>query len=153
MNHRYKFDDTAIVYEIIQSEVVLVHLESGYYYILDDIASEIWLALKGGATTDGVVNVLLATYAESPETIRAAVDKLVAELVQENIFQVEPAGSSDDSAAPSVAPVQRTARRAFHAPGMFKYTDMSYLIQMDPIWDYDETGWPKRRSNPSADKK
>ena len=28
---------------------------------------------------------------------------------------------------------------------MFRYTDMQALIQMDPIREYDETGWPARR--------
>ena len=29
---------------------------------------------------------------------------------------------------------------------MYKYTDMANLIQMDPIREYDETGWPRRQA-------
>lgn len=31
-------------------------------------------------------------------------------------------------------------------PVMFRYTDMQFLIQMDPIRDHDESGWPVRRA-------
>lgn len=153
MNAKYRFDDEAIVYEIIQNEVVLVNLESGYYYILDDIASLIWLSIKDGSTVDDVVRSLLANYSAPVETIRLEVNELIGELVQENIFQTESESTSDVSGKSRETPQPIAGRRAFHKPTMSKFTDMKYVIPIDPIWDYDETGWPKRRTNPPAKKK
>lgn len=153
MSYKYRFDDNAIVYEIIANEIVLVNLASGFYFILDDIASEIWLALKAGSTADDLVRSLSETYTAPIETIQPEVDEFIAELVRENIFQIETDSAPGGSTASSETRKRALTPRAWHKPGMFKYTDMSYLIQMDPIWDYDETGWPKRRTNPSANKK
>lgn len=153
MHAKYRFADDAIVYEIIQNEVVLVNLDSGYYYILDDIASVIWLSLKDGSPVVDIVRSLLATYSAPRETIQSGVEELIAEFVRENIFRHEPASVAAAPDASIEVPQPPAGRRAFHLPTMSKFTDMKYVIPLDPIWDYDETGWPKRRTNPPADKK
>ena len=67
----------------------------------------------------------------------------VAQLTGEGLLV--PASSADDT--PPLPGDDRwiTDIASFTAPVMFRYTDMQALIQMDPIREYDETGWPARR--------
>jgi hypothetical protein len=44
------------------------------------------------------------------------------------------------------APEAVDAPPPFTLPTMYKYTDMANLVQMDPIRDFDDSRWPRRRS-------
>lgn len=153
MNTTYRFDDQAIVYEIIGNEAVLVNLDSGYYYILDNIATLIWLAMRDGATVDEEVRSLHATYDAPIETIQQGVKELLSELVLEGIFHTESSNTLDTSDKSSQESVPVAGARAFYKPTFSKFKDMKYVIPMDPVWDFDETGWPIRRTNPAESKK
>jgi hypothetical protein len=153
MTTRYVLDDTAFVYEILEDEIVLVNLENGYYYILDEVASSIWLIIRLGKTIEETIDVINYHYEGQADIIREETSRLVNELAQEGILQVQ------DSSV-STLPVQTQpdvldeigSKKRFHTPTLFKFTDMEYLIQMDPVWEYDESGWPKRRTNPPPPK-
>jgi len=142
MEQRYTFNEEQIVHEVLDGEVVLVNLDNGYYYILQGTGSEIWQRLTTGATVSETVEALLRQHTGDPEAVAQAVRDFVSSLVSEALLQpveAEPAGPA--------ATLPKIAEPAvpFTLPVMFKYTDMANLIQMDPIREYDETGWPSRR--------
>lgn len=146
MSMRYTYDSENLVYEVLDNEVVLVNLESGFYYILEGTASEIWQAVTSGADIAGTVKELLASYSGDAAQVQEAVTTFVDDLLQEGLLMPSSAEVNGQPAAPAQPAMGMVKKRPFQNPSMLKYTDMEYLIQMDPIWEYDEAGWPKRRT-------
>jgi hypothetical protein len=141
MDQRYTFNEDQIVHEVLDDEVVLVNLDNGHYYMLQGTGALIWQAVSAGATVSETAAALQRRYTGSPAEIAAAVRGFVDHLAQEALLQSALEGSGSPPAFEAAA-----APAPFTPPVMFRYTDMANLIQMDPIREYDETGWPRRRS-------
>jgi hypothetical protein len=142
MNTRLAVDESRVVYEVLEDEIVIVNLDSGHYYILDGTAAAIWRQLVAGATPAEVADVLSARYPADDATIRDAIGRLVEELIGEGLLAASDraAPGPDESGTPAVGDLGPR----FVPPVLNRYTDMAKLIQMDPIHDFDETGWPRR---------
>jgi hypothetical protein len=145
---RYAINEASIVSDVLDGEVVLVNLDTGAYYILESTASVIWQMLAANHSPSEIADTLTRHYTGDAATIASSVADFVAQLLQEALLvpavpevsegaPITPAGLADDG-------------RAFAAPAMYRYTDMQALIQMDPIREYDETGWPRRPTRPPA---
>ena len=142
MDTRYGVDENRVVYEVLEREIVVVNLDTGHYYILDDTAAAIWREIVDGATPTEVVYALRARHPADGEMIRDAVQSFVGQLTEEGLL------TASNRAAPR--PAEAGAAQmldlgpSFMPPILNRYTDMAKLIQMDPIHDFDETGWPRR---------
>jgi hypothetical protein len=143
MEAHYRVDENKIVHEVLDQEAMLVNLDNGYYYALEGCAVDIWQTLAAGASVPETAQRLLQRYLVPPADAEEAVRKFVDELVAEELLV--PAES--DALTPGAMPAEPpdAAALPFNQPVMYKYTDMANLIQMDPIREFDESGWPKRR--------
>ena len=142
MDTRFRVDESRVVYEILEGEVVVVNLDTGHYYILADTAATIWRLLVGGASPAEVVRMLSLRHPGNGERVRETVLDFVDQLAAEELLT-----ASEDAGAPSDAvdsPAPTDPGTSFAPPMLNRYTDMATLIQMDPIHDFDETGWPRR---------
>ena len=149
MESRYAVDENQIVFEVLDQEVMVVNLDTGYYYSLEGTAVEIWQAMAAGATAAEAAETVMAQYAGARPEVAAAVEQFVAELLREALLI--PATAEQAPPSPSGAAALPESARAFTQPVMYKYADMANLIQMDPIREFDENGWPKPR--PAAPKR
>ena len=145
MDQRYAIDEQKIVHESLESEVVVVNLDSGHYYILEGTAIDIWTLVIEGASVAETVDALHRRFGGDRPPIEDAVTRFVGELEQEGLLTRAPARA----AIPPVDTLPAPANARFELPVMYRYTDMATLIQMDPIRDFDESGWPRRRTPPS----
>ncbi len=140
---RYAVNDASVVADVLEGEVVVVHLDTGAYYILQGTASGIWQMLAAGRPVPEIVGRIAQRYPQEAASIASSVADFVAQLTGEALLV--PASSADP--APPIDEGAWVAEAAsFAPPVMFRYTDMQALIQMDPIREYDETGWPARRA-------
>ena len=147
MQH-YTTDTSKIAFESFETEVVLVNLDTGHYYVLDSTAGVLWRLLLAGLSPDEIGEALTKRYAGAADEMAAAAQAFADDLVQDALLvPVEEAGAPLDSSILTELAETR-AKVAFEPPSMFKYTEMENLIQMDPIREVDETGWPKRRNFP-----
>ncbi|HUR77862.1 MAG TPA: PqqD family peptide modification chaperone [Acidimicrobiales bacterium] len=139
MEGRLRVNEEAVVHDVLDGQVVVVHLDSGSYYILENSAGRIWRLLTRGHTAAEVAAVLAAP--NDLASVEAQVVTFADELLAEDLLTPAPA----DAASPSQDDDDFRGFN-FEPPTMFKYDDMQALVQMDPIREYDETGWPARRS-------
>jgi hypothetical protein len=140
-DRRYAVNDTSIVFDVLEGEVVLVNLDSGSYYILEGTASAIWQMVAAGWSVAEIAGALSRHYTGGPAAIESSVSDFVGQLEQEAAVVPAPAGHQ---AASTFDESQIGGdSQPFAAPVMYRYTDMQALIQMDPIREYDETGWPR----------
>jgi hypothetical protein len=140
-SHRYRINQPAVIAEIIDSEAIIVNLDSGAYYSLRDSACTIWNLLVQGYTPIEVVTGMQAEYTGDTESMRSGVEALLAELLAEALLvPVEPM----PAAVPAFDTNGDTAGvlPQFLPPLMEKFTDMADLLLLDPIHEVDTMGWP-----------
>jgi len=72
----------------IGGEVVLMNLERGYYYSLDDIGSEIWRSLEHPVSVASLCQSLAAKYHAELSTVTADVLTLLNKLLEHDLISV-----------------------------------------------------------------
>jgi hypothetical protein len=143
----FRISRPKVIDESFDGEVVVINFDTGSYYSLGGTAADIWSFIRGGAAAGQIVEALARRYDASRADIEAAVDRLIAELEQENLIvaSTEPGPASDPTPADSSSSAPRPT---FPAPQLEKFTDMQELILLDPIHEVDDTGWPNSKGAP-----
>lgn len=133
MENIFRINKPKVVYEIFADEVVVVNLESGNYYSLNQVAAGIWQLIEQDASLAEIV-----AYFGPGKEVNNSIARFIAELHKEELIM-------PNEQAPSVASPDRPAppgKMVFAAPTMQKYIDMQELLLLDPIHDVDAAGWP-----------
>ena len=149
---RFRINDKQVVHELVEGEVLAINLDTGTYYSMPGVGSQIWLSLADGASTETMTQALVDAYAGEPAIIEDAVTQFFAKLNEERLIVADE--SSSDAAAPRQMSIGAEQKKAFVAPVIEIYTDMQDLLLLDPIHDVDEAGWPvlKPEAAPAAKK-
>lgn len=144
MQQTYRVLKPEVVADVIDGEAVIMNLKSGQYYSSQGTGSDCWEALAAGHSIGQIVDRLSGVYSESRETIEAAVESFVAELVANGL--VEP---NEAPPASGIAHLSVNGTR-FEPPVLHAYSDMQDLLMLDPIHDVDAAGWPMPKSDATA---
>jgi hypothetical protein len=137
---RWAVQEASVVADVLHDEVVVVDLDSGAYYVLEGSASAIWQMLAAGQEVPAVVATLSEWHPDHAPGMAAAVGDFIAQLSGEGLL----VPATETPAGPDFDAKPLRTESPFKPPEMFRYTEMEALIQMDPIREYDETGWPRR---------
>lgn len=134
-----RVDHPSVMHEMIDDEVVVIHLDTGIYYSLDGVAGRLWQYLAAGKrTAEDVVAFAGRIYDGDAAVIATAVERFLGQLRDEQLAFV----SDEESSTPADDAVP-AARQPFSEPTLQKYTDMESLLLADPIHEVDEgAGWP-----------
>ena len=126
-------DSRRVVHETIDGEVILIQLETGFYYTLDGAGAEIWEMLVGGRDPATIACALSESNGDDAAATRATVNGLVRELCSESLLVGDPPvnGVAPAGAASGLTP-----------PVLRKYTDMEDFLLVDPVHEVDDRGWP-----------
>jgi hypothetical protein len=139
-NSRFRVNSPRVVHETIDGEVVMINLDTGCYYSLDNVGAAIWNRLECGASLGEMVEWLAGHYPREQQQMEATVQRLVTELQSEELIRgldgQDMAGRDGARSEPAQPPA------AFETPVLQKHTDMQDLLLLDPIHEVDETGWP-----------
>ena len=136
----YRINTPTITHQTIDGEVVLINLETGCYYSLQQSGADIWQLLEAGADAEAIATQLGRRYQAEPGQIASAVEKLLAELREEAII-VPDASPAANGRQLSGSPAEPSGK-PFEPPVFQKFTDMQDLLLLDPIHEVAETGWP-----------
>jgi len=79
-----------VLFREVDKETVLVHLERGVYYGLDEVGTRIWGWIAVHGRLDAVLSEVLAAYEVDEATARADLERLAGELVAQGLLTVEP---------------------------------------------------------------
>lgn len=143
----FQINTSQVAHEIIEAEVVIIHLKSGTYYSLQNVGASIWSLIESGANVTEIIEQITHQFDGNRSDIENAVNQLISELQEENL--IEPASSEDSARKPADETVTEihstTDKPPFETPVLEKYEDMQDLLLLDPIHEVDETGWPHRQ--------
>jgi hypothetical protein len=136
-----------VVHETIDGETIILKLDTGAYYSLNDFGGEVWSLLGQGASPDEIVARCSSGFDGSPEQIEEAVRELVAELVRDDLLVAESAMdmSATHPRQPALEGVAQQVGRPLRQPVLRKYEDMQDLLMIDPFHDVPEEGWPEKK--------
>lgn len=131
-----------IVSDTIDDAIVIVNLGSGDHFTLDGVAREIWELLASGRSRAEIIAVLTHRYEGRPEQILEGVDSLIMRLTEEGLIVAAEEGKPPES----FGTIEPTEKKLFESPVLVKYTDMEDLLNLDPIHEVDDSGWPRIKS-------
>lgn len=140
----FRVNSPKVIQETIDGEVVIVNLDNGNYYSLDNVGADIWSLIESGAAVSEVVDRITQRYEGNHVDIEDAVNRFVAELQRQALIVPDGAKEPEGIKGPDrqVETGADAARPRFEAPVLHTYTDMQDLLLLDPIHEVAETGWP-----------
>jgi hypothetical protein len=124
-------------------ESIVVNLENGFYFSLNQVGGEMFALLSKGMPVGEVGRLLAERYAQDAATTTAETGEFAVRLLEEGLV----VASGSEPASPNGAghaPPPSTTAAAYESPTLTSYTDMQDLLLADPIHDFNETGWPAR---------
>ena len=141
-------NNSDILFEDFDDEIVAINLKSGYYYSINGSGILIWELLTKSFSPRQIIkvhtNAFPGTDAEFEQSIKGFITGLESEglLVQ--------SGEEDKDAEISEDFVQkiRSENKAIPKLPVFeKYTDQQELLLLDPIHEVSDIGWPDRKED------
>ena len=140
---RYRINSPLVTGEAIDGEVVIIHLDNGNYYSLLEVGERIWQHLVAGKRLEDIVRELTTSYTCDETRARQSLERLVAELLAEELIVPRESEGADLELGPAMSVAAAPPeRRPFVEPVLQKYTDMQSLLMVDPIHEVTDQGWP-----------
>ena len=135
---RYVVDPSRVSHDRLQDEVIIINAASGAYYSGSGTAADVWTLISQGTTVSDAARILASVYACEEATLLLDIGKCVRSLVERGLIQE----SNDDTQPQPTCVLPQAARTVWAAPEFDEYTDMWDLIQLDPIHEVGDAGWP-----------
>ncbi len=144
MERRYETDLNNIIFEAIEAELVVINLKSGCYYSLNESASGIWKLVIDGYSIKQLSEFFMKQYPSSTNNISGEIARIVSGFVREELIrEAAPTASS----AGFVFPSGLALPEYFQNPVMTKHSDIQDMLQLDPIHEVTDLGWPHKKED------
>jgi len=123
---RFRPNEKEVAAKVLDGEAIIINLSNGIYYSMDKVGGVLWAMLTEGHSLEEILAAIVARYDVSPEQARADIERLAAELLQENVVL-----TSDHAPPPREHPEPRQ-KLAYESPHLNIYRDMGDLLALDP---------------------
>ena len=77
-----------VLSRVLDGEAVLLHLGSGVYFGMNEVATFAWEKMTRGTTFGEVLSALLAEFEVTEETLRSDLERFVSALVEKKLISV-----------------------------------------------------------------
>lgn len=139
----YTIPRERIVYEVLNSEVIVVDFSTGNYYALIHIAKLVWQIIEQKATLETIAQYLseqkmCIEAGKNRDAILADLKSFFRELLENQL--IEPI--SDGVSLEIILPIPDGWK--YDPPRLQKYTDVQSLLLLDPVHEVSEFGWPMK---------
>ena len=118
----------AVAAKVIDGEAIIMNLNNGAYYSMDGVGAVIWELIEGGHSAEAIRDGVASRYALPVESVQADVQRLLDELLAEQLIVAAAAGPEANGNPGATA----SATAAYAAPVLNKYTEMADLLALDP---------------------
>jgi hypothetical protein len=142
LDSRFGINETDVVAETIDSDAIIINLNTGAYYSADGPAGWLWEAYLGHLTPREIAARVAGQDAAEQEAVLAHVLRFGRELLDESLLVSDPTSSRTGAELPGDPPGPASLAGA----RLDKYTDFADLLRLDPIHEVHEAdGWPVPR--------
>ena len=137
----FRINTPDITHELLDGEVIVVHVITGSYYSLNGSAATVWGWIDRGAEVEHMANRIADLNGGNHEEVVAELHRFTNDLQAEGLIsRVESSGRTsttlDEGAMDGIVP--------FSPPKFEKYSDMEELLLVDPIHEVTPHGWPEK---------
>ena len=143
-----KINTPQVVHETIDGETILLNLDRGIYYSLNDTGTVLWALIENNYPTRQIIENLISHWEVSAEIIDSAINNFLEQLVAEGLVLPIQMGPVENMPNPieTILSSLGGKKTDFSKPLLSKYTDMKDLLVLDPIHDVDDSGWPSAKT-------
>lgn len=141
LSGRYRVNQSKIIFEAFEDEMVLINLDSGNYYSFSGSGAFIWDLLAAGNSVTEIVQRLREHFSSDGAEIESGVASFVENVVSEGLVLPRDGENAGNEGAKTEAASPLKGDR-FEPPQLQKFSDMQELLLLDPIHEVDEMGWP-----------
>lgn len=134
----YRINRSRIVYEVLNSEVIVIDFNTGNYFALIHVAKLIWQFLEKEVSAQQMVQILAGAFRCEPDIISNDLKNFLEELDRNGLIeQVE---------GPTMGqpPEFNIDGWEYNHPNLETYTDVQNLLLLNPIHEVAEGGWPEK---------
>ena len=139
LRNRLRVLNPEVISEVIDDEVVVVNLDSGSYYSLRDLSARVWERIERGDPLESIAGVLRDAYSAPEGEVERGLLAFAQDLVTDGLVEVTDGRPAGPGGEPLATP---TPSSPFPGLSLERFDDMAELLQMDPIHEVDERGWP-----------
>lgn len=136
----YMLHGPDVVCETIDGETIIINLKTGRYFSASGVTARLWAGIISGTDLETLLLHWVEMFDATYETISTSVVALVEQLLSENLIRAVENGEVAPAPIPFYASTDKVPFESIH---LVAFDDMEALLQVDPIHDVDETGWPK----------
>ena len=148
-NINFSVNQSKVVFERFDEEIVLINLENGNYFSIREVACSIWELIEQGHQKDVILAGIAETYKMKIGDIEKDVQEFIDQLIKEGLIESQNSDSPQDSKfVNSLNGKINPKENIYTKPILEIYSDMQDLILLDPIHEVDETGWPNVKNEP-----
>lgn len=134
----YRINSPEVVSDSIGGEAIIINLDSGFYYSLNQTAGALWelviQGFSGQMIKEELSNINHPFAAQENQTIDAFINQLLADCL---IVKTD--------LAPSTQPDVSLFKTVTMLPEIERFEDMQELLVLDPIHEVGEAGWPVKK--------
>ena len=128
LHTRLRINEEEVAATVMDGEAIMINLSNGIYYSMDKVGGLIWEMIEGRHSLGEMVTAITARYDVSLNQAQADIERLAAELVQENLVMV----SNDKSPRGENQQGEPQQRLRYESPQLNIYGDMADLLALDP---------------------
>lgn len=135
----WRLNTPDVVAEELDGEVVIVDLKTGAYFSLLNSASVIWEELEPGFELPAVISRAAAKFAG--DVVLEEIAFFIDQLIGEGLF----IATDDPGRASATAEYsEEKSKHPYSTPRFEAFSDMKELLELDPIHEVIDSGWPNR---------
>lgn len=144
---RLRPNEKEIAAKVLDGEAIIINLSNGVYYSMDKVGGVLWEMIAEGRSVEEMVAAIIGRYQVPPEQAHVDVERLAAELIQENLVFV-----SDQPPPPQEHRAGESHDKLpYESPRLNIYRDMGDLLALDPPMPaLDEIPWKESGEEPPA---
>lgn len=123
-----------VVYTDLEEGAVLLHLETRFYYSLNEVGQSIWRLLDSAESLEDMLRRLEEEYEVDRQLAEESVSKFLQELEREQLtLPRREAGSERPHQGSASAPAPSKQKRPFVEPELIKHDEPLHEVVMNPF--------------------
>ncbi len=76
-----------VTWRVLEGDCILLHLDSGIYYTLNDVGRFLWESLDGKKSLSEIRETILDRYDVTPEKVKGDLPELIEDLKKEDLVK------------------------------------------------------------------
>lgn len=138
LNKTFKINESKAISETIDGETIIINLETGFYYSVNQTATIIWNEIQKNNPIKNVSQYFLNHYEVDTGTAEKSVAEIISLFLKDDLILELDSAVTENIQEPKTGIV----KQMFIMPRIERYDDMARALRSDPVHDVNEEGWP-----------